>query len=275
MNGMRVKSRVLIHLVLAVLLAGCWRPAPVWVHTGPSDVALGARSHKTVYIVKKGDTAYRIARCHGVELRTLVALNKISAPYLIRIGQRIRLPRSNMMSSCLVNRPSQSEQLEAGSADSKIKNASVSLVVSPPALPANKTVPLSKPPLRAGAKFLWPVRGKLVSKFGPKPGNLRNDGINISAPVGSPVRAAENGVVAYVGNELRGYGNMLLVRHDGGWVTAYAHNSELLVERGAVVVRGEVIARVGQSGNVDKPQTHFELRRGDEAVDPYAYLSWQ
>ena len=99
MNGMRVESRVLIHLVLAVLLAGCWRPAPVWVHTGPSDVALGARSYKTVYIVKKGDTAYRIARCHGVELRTLVALNKISAPYLIKIGQRISLPRPNMMSS--------------------------------------------------------------------------------------------------------------------------------------------------------------------------------
>ena len=254
---MRGKSRVLIPLVIAVLLAGCWRPAPVWVHTAPSDATLGARSYKSFYVVKKGDTAYRIALCHGVELRTLVVLNKISAPYLITIGQRIRLPRPTMMSSCLVNIPS------------------VSLVVSPPALPANKAVALSKPPLRAGTKFLWPVRGKLVSKFGPKPGNRRNDGINISAPFGSPVRAAENGIVAYVGNELRGYGNMLLVRHDGGWVTAYAHNSELLVERGAVVARGEVIARVGQSGNVDKPQTHFELRRGDEAVDPYAYLSWQ
>lgn len=122
---------------------------------------------------------------------------------------------------------------------------------------------------------MWPVSGKLISGFGPKPGNLRNDGINISAPAGSPVRAAENGVVAYAGNELRGYGNMLLVRHDGGWVTAYAHNSKLLVELGAVVARGEVIARVGESGNVDRPQTHFELRRGDKAVDPRAYLSWK
>ena len=272
---MRGKSRVLIPLVIAVLLAGCWRPAPVWVHTAPSDATLGARSYKSFYVVKKGDTAYRIALCHGVELRTLVVLNKISAPYLITIGQRIRLPRPTMMSPCLVNTPSPPEQLDADPSDSGTKNASVSLVVSPPALPANKVVALSKPPLRAGTKFLWPVRGKLVSKFGPKPGNRRNDGINISAPFGSPVRAAENGIVAYVGNELRGYGNMLLVRHDGGWVTAYAHNSELLVERGAVVARGEVIARVGQSGNVDKPQTHFELRRGDEAVDPYAYLSWQ
>lgn len=272
---MRGKSRVLILLVLAVFLTGCWRPAPIWVHTTPSDATLGARSYKSVYVVKKGDTAYRIARCHGVELRNLVALNKMSAPYLIRIGQRIRVPRPTKLSSCLVKRPLPSEQLEAGSSDSINKGSSVSPVISPPALPADKVIPLSKPPLRAGSKFLWPVRGKLISKFGPKAGNRRNDGINISAPVGSPVRAAENGVVAYVGNELRGYGNMLLVRHDGGWVTAYTHNSELLVERGAVVARGEVIARVGQSGNVDKPQTHFELRQGDKAVDPSAYLSWQ
>ena len=119
---------------------------------------------------------------------------------------------------------------------------------------------------------MWPVRGKVLSGFGPKSKGLHNDGINIAASRGSAVRAAESGVVAYAGNELRGFGNLLLIKHAGGWVTAYAHNETLLVKAGDKVSKGQSIARVGSTGNVTKPQLHFELRRGKRAIDPRRHL---
>jgi len=128
-------------------------------------------------------------------------------------------------------------------------------------------------PARGARAFLWPLRGRIVSDFGPKGGGLHNDGINIAAPQGTSVRAAENGVVVYAGNELRGFGNLLLVRHADGWVTAYAHLDEKLVGRGDRVRRGQVIGRVGATGNVNAPQLHFEIRRGTRAVNPREHLS--
>ncbi len=130
----------------------------------------------------------------------------------------------------------------------------------PPPKPAPAGDPL--PALKPNSAFIWPVDGKVVSKYGPSKDNLRNDGINIAAPVGAPVKASAGGVVAYAGNELRGFGNMVLLRHADGWVTAYAHNSSLLVKKGDKVERGQTIARVGSSGNVNSPQLHFELRQG-------------
>ena len=261
-----------IPVVMLMILTGCWRPPPLYVYSIPSADAVGP-SFSIEYTVQEGDTAYRIANCHGIELEHLVSLNKLEAPYLIRIGQKIRLPNDSRRSNCFKSLETVGTDSNNISEQARNDDFSEQYVISPPALPASKIAELKTPPGRSGSKFLWPVEGTLLSKFGPKPGNLRNDGINILAPIGSPVRAAENGVVAYAGNELRGYGNMLLVRHDGGWITAYAHNSELLVERGAIVVRGEVIAKVGQSGNVDKPQTHFEIRLGDKAVDPFDHLT--
>lgn len=139
----------------------------------------------------------------------------------------------------------------------------------PPAAPVEPSVTAP-----AGA-FIWPVQGRVLSSFGSKPGGLVNDGINIAAPAGTPVRASQDGTVAYAGNELRGYGNLLLVRHDNGWVTAYAHNSELMVGRGDRVKRGQVISRVGATGSVGEPQLHFEIRQGTRSVDPTRYLSGQ
>ena len=129
------------------------------------------------------------------------------------------------------------------------------------------------PALKPNSKFIWPVDGKVVSKFGPTKDNLRNDGVNIAAPVGAPVKASADGTVAYAGNELRGFGNMVLLRHADGWVTAYAHNSSLLVKKGDKVSRGQTIARVGSSGNVETPQLHFELRQGAKPVDPLKVLT--
>jgi murein DD-endopeptidase MepM/ murein hydrolase activator NlpD len=138
---------------------------------------------------------------------------------------------------------------------------------------ANKVQQASVQPLATNSRFNWPLRGSIISRFGPKAGGLHNDGINIAAKNGTLVRAAESGVVAYAGNELRGFGNLVLVRHKGGWTTAYAHAEELLVKRGDRVKKGQALARVGRSGGVDRDQLHFEIRRGSDAVDPLAYLA--
>jgi murein DD-endopeptidase MepM/ murein hydrolase activator NlpD len=127
-------------------------------------------------------------------------------------------------------------------------------------------------PARAGRGFAWPVRGRVVSDFGPKGGGLHNDGINIAAARGTPIRAAESGVVVYAGNELRGFGNLVLLRHADGWMTAYGHAEELTVQRGDQVKRGQVIGHVGATGNVTSPQVHFELRRGSRPVNPREHL---
>nr|WP_242468782.1 LysM peptidoglycan-binding domain-containing M23 family metallopeptidase [Rhodovibrio salinarum] len=139
--------------------------------------------------------------------------------------------------------------------------------------PQPKSIP--QPPPRAQSRFLWPVRGRVLSKFGPMDGGLHNDGINIAAPAGTPVKAAENGVVAYVGNELRGFGNLLLIKHADGWVTAYAHTQEILVRHGQRVRRGQAVARVGATGAVSQPQLHFEVRKGSKAKDPAQLLGSQ
>ncbi|CAO3421020.1 peptidoglycan DD-metalloendopeptidase family protein [Azospirillum doebereinerae] len=158
----------------------------------------------------------------------------------------------------------------------------------PPGLPAGRTgappqevaaaPPKPEPkaeaavPPRGSGRFLWPVKGKLISGYGPKPDGLHNDGLNIAASKGTAVVAADNGVVAYAGNELRGFGNLLLVKHADGWITAYAHLDRIDVERGATVKRGQTVGRVGQTGSVSSPQLHFELRKGSQAVDPTAQM---
>jgi murein DD-endopeptidase MepM/ murein hydrolase activator NlpD len=121
--------------------------------------------------------------------------------------------------------------------------------------------------------FRWPVRGKVITSYGAKTNGKSNDGINLAVPEGTPVKAAEDGVVAYSGNELKGYGNLVLVRHSNGYVTAYAHASELLVKRGDTIKRGQIIAKSGQSGEVGSPQLHFEIRKGSAPVDPLQFLN--
>ena len=119
---------------------------------------------------------------------------------------------------------------------------------------------------------MWPVRGRILASYGTGENGIHNDGINIAAPAGTAVMAADGGVVAYAGNELRGYGNLILIKHPNGWMTAYAHNARLLVKRGERVRRGQIIARVGATGAVARPQLHFEIRHGTRAMDPGDYL---
>ena len=121
-------------------------------------------------------------------------------------------------------------------------------------------------------KLRWPVKGKVIAGFGPRPDGTHNDGVNVAVPQGTDVHAADAGTVAYAGSELKGYGNLVLLRHDNGWVTAYAHNDELLVKRGDRVKRGQLLGKAGKSGQVDQPQVHFELRQGSKPVDPTPHM---
>jgi murein DD-endopeptidase MepM/ murein hydrolase activator NlpD len=130
--------------------------------------------------------------------------------------------------------------------------------------PSEATPPEDAPPM----SFVWPVQGPVLSGFGPKGEGLNNDGVNIGAPKGAPVVAAAPGIVVYAGNEMKGFGNLVLIRHQGGWVTAYAHLDRVLVSKNAVVAQGDELGTVGKTGNVDKPQLHFETRYEGKPVDP-------
>ena len=230
-------------------------PAPYTVALGRRLMLPAPRHH----LVSKGETIYGIARKYRVRMSAMVRLNRIRSPYRIAVGQRLRLP---------VAAPPRTASRSTRAAPPAVRPAA-----SPPPVKARKRVrTVGAPPPRAGRKFRWPVRGRIIVAFGPRGGGLHNDGINISARTGTAVRAAENGVVAYAGNELQGFGNLLLIKHAGGWMTAYAHVGKLLVSRGQRVQRGETIARVGRTGDVSRPQLHFEIRRGDRPVNPVRFL---
>jgi len=143
-------------------------------------------------------------------------------------------------------------------------------IVAPAADPLPETAPTGT--TGNSVNLRWPVRGKVIQGFGPKSSGGQNDGINVSVPEGTPIKAAEDGVVAYAGSELKGYGNLVLVRHSNGFVTAYAHASELNVKKGETIKRGQVIGKAGATGNVTGPQLHFEVRKGATPVDPMQYL---
>jgi murein DD-endopeptidase MepM/ murein hydrolase activator NlpD len=137
-----------------------------------------------------------------------------------------------------------------------------------------KTVQNQTPKIaaRSSSKFSWPVRGTILSHYGAKTGGLYNDGINISAALNTAVVAAENGVVAYAGNEVRGMGNLIIIQHADGWMTVYAHMNSMAVRRGARVSVGQKIGTVGKTGKVTSPQLHFEIRKGTKAYNPINYL---
>ncbi len=213
----------------------------VILETVPSDTG-----PVTIYTVRRGDTLLGISRHLGVRSRELAEMNGLVKPYLLVEGQQLTVP-------------------QAATTPSRVAAAEVSI-------PEPVTTAIPEPAPGDDLQFIWPVTGTLVSGFGPKEGGLHNDGINIAAPAGTPVRAAEDGVVSYVGNEIRGYGNLVLLRHTDGWVTAYAHNARNLVARGQMVLRGDVIASVGASGGISQPQSHFELRQGTTAVNPIEHL---
>ena len=242
---------------------------PYLLQTGQKILIPVQRTH----MVAAGETVYAISRRYDVSLAELVRLNEIGKPFTIVTGQTLLLPDAQR-TAVATAAPETSEAEASGDIDDPGREEQVATVTPPAAkrvvLPPSTNIP--QPKGLSGSGFLWPVDGKIISRFGGKGKGLRNDGINIAAPPGAPIRAAQNGVVAYRGNELRGFGNLILIKHDKGYMTAYAHASKILVERGARVKRGDIIARVGNTGSVAAPQLHFEIRRGRQPVDPLGHL---
>lgn len=304
---MRKTVKTGLVTLLSVVLIGCsqvssgrWYDtqggqSPHWWQNennqSPSQKSSGQGQSRGLVTVRKGDTYYKLASRHQVPMRALMDANNARPPYQLEAGDRIKLPLrkfytvqkrdtlyaisrrfdANLADLATLNRIpkpytiSVGQRLQIPDGSAPIRRASAG------ASQRAKNISDTSTPSRSG-RFMTPVKGRVISNFGPKKGGLHNDGINISAPMGTPIKASENGVVVYTGNQLRGYGNLILVRHSGGWVSAYAHTSKFLVKAGDKVKQGDVIAQVGQSGGVSRPQLHFELRKGTRAVDPKSLI---
>jgi murein DD-endopeptidase MepM/ murein hydrolase activator NlpD len=232
-----------------------------------------SHAHAAVHVVAAGETLSKISRLYGKPVGELARANHIPVTARLNVGDRLVIPgvRASSVKSTPTPEVAQAAPTPPPQTAEATPSASVFTPVAGEPTPAEPAkVAEDNPSL---PKFRWPANGRVIGAFGPSANGQQNDGINIAVPENTPVKAAEDGVVAYAGSELKGYGNLVLVRHPNGFVTAYAHAKELLVKRGDAVKRGQVIARSGQSGNVNAPQLHFEIRKGAAPVDPTKYLS--
>jgi murein DD-endopeptidase MepM/ murein hydrolase activator NlpD len=262
---------------LAAPPAAAPKPAPVVAPppaVAPSPVAHAAGPVNTgVHVVAPGETLTKIAHQYGKSVADIAKANNILPYSKVSIGDRLVIPGVRISSAKPEAEPAATPAKPTGNKvlASAAPAQSASMVTPSPDTPATETAAKAAADPTPG--FRWPVRGRIIAGFGPKPNGQQNDGIDVAVPENTPIKAAEDGVVAYAGNELKGYGNLVLVRHPNGYVTAYAHAKELLVKRGDQIKRGEVIAKSGQSGNVDAPQLHFEVRKGSAPVDPMQFLN--
>jgi murein DD-endopeptidase MepM/ murein hydrolase activator NlpD len=211
------------------------------------------------YTVQQGDTLYSLSRRFGLSVADLAAANSLAKPYTISVDQQIVVPGAAVREQTI--RQAEAAPTPPPAAEPDQRRLSAKVI-------KETMAPQNLPELDAGARFSWPVRGPVLVGFGERRGKLKSDGINIAAPIGAPVRATSDGEVVYRGDELDDYGNLLLIRHEGGWVSAYAHTDAILVRKGDFVRQGQVIAKVGRSGDVDRPQLHFQLRKNLDPQDP-------
>ncbi len=244
--------------------------------SAPTKVAV-----KDVRVVA-GDTLYSISRKYAVPVNDLAVMNNLSAPFTLSVGQNLRVPD---LESAVQKAATSSVPVVAKPAPTAVKPTSTAQQKKTPDVTDAAPVAVEKSKIssdpkkkmpkitaRSSSKFAWPVRGRVLSHYGAKGNGLFNDGINIAAKRGTAVVAAENGAVAYAGNELKGMGNLVIVQHSGGWMTVYAHMDSMSVRRGATVKVGQKIGTVGATGKVDQPQLHFEIRKGTKAYNPESYL---
>lgn len=256
-----------------------------------------------VHVVERGETLYSVSRRYNVDTRSLALLNSMQRPWTVYPGDELQLPPLAREQQREAARPLAPAPVAPPVAAGALRPATPKGVRSPegddkaisltggPAAPVLSPAPLKPapgpagpvaatppappkftPPPSGGTDFIWPVSGQVLKGFGSGADGQRNDGVNISAPKGAQVRAAAGGEVVYAGNELAGFGNLVLIRHPGGWVTAYAHSDALLVKEGDLVKQGQPIASAGATGNAPTTQVHFELRKGKEPVDPAQHL---
>lgn len=247
------RPAVLACLLPALLLGSCTEYAPTARPFGavprPAPAAgLAARAVPMEVTVRRGDSLALIAARNKVRLGSLITANPDIDPDKLRVGQKVRLPVP------VASRPPGPS-------------------LPPEEIERVQEADSERPPPLSGEGFLLPVRGAVIGSFGPQAAGGTNDGINLAAERGAPVRAAENGVVVYAGDGLPTYGRMILVKHAQRFVTAYAHNDTLAVKVGDTVRRGQTIATVGDSGAVERPQLHFELREGETPIDPTRWLN--
>jgi murein DD-endopeptidase MepM/ murein hydrolase activator NlpD len=251
-------------------------PAPAEPATRP---VAATNASPSVHVVNRGDTLLGIARRNHVSVAELARANGIEPNAKLHLGMKLTVPAKTAAVAPAAQPAVTAQPVPASAPATRV--AAVTVESQQKARLAQATnveeVPAEtqKAPEATGAlpTFRWPVRGKVITSYGAKTNGKSNDGINLAVPEGTPVKAAEDGVVAYSGNELKGYGNLVLIRHSNGYVTAYAHASELLVKRGDTIKRGQVIAKSGQSGEVGSPQLHFEIRKGSTPVDPLQFLN--
>jgi murein DD-endopeptidase MepM/ murein hydrolase activator NlpD len=245
-------------------------------HTAaPSISAPATSSSQHVHVVAPGETLMALSRKYHKPLSEIARANNIEPHTLVKVGDRIVIPGVGPQAAA-PKPPANVAQVHKPAPAQKV--ASIPAAPTPSAAMVTPAAHEPEPPkakadvTAAMPTFRWPVRGRVITAFGPKPSGQQNDGINVSVPEGTPIKAAEDGVVAYAGNELKTYGNLVLVRHSNGYVTAYAHASEIMVKRDDPVKRGQIIAKAGQTGNVAAPQLHFEIRKGSTPVDPAPFL---
>ena len=232
-----------------------------------------------LYTVQAGDTLYSIARRHNIGVQAITNANRLNSPFTLGVGQQLLLPAVPVTGVSAAPR----QQLAAAPtyrAAPVTKPAPQPRVAAPAQQNATSIEGLTRqasyPKPQTGTianSFDWPVKGAILSTFGTGGVGRRNDGINIAATFGAPVRAAADGEVVYRGSELDGYGNLLLIKHDGGFVTAYAHNDAMVVRKGQKVSKGQIIAKVGKTGAVNEPQLHFEIRQNLKSLDPMQFLA--
>jgi murein DD-endopeptidase MepM/ murein hydrolase activator NlpD len=256
----------------------------------PATLKPVSKSGPIVHRVAPGETLISISRHYGVQVTALAAANRIPPHAKIKMGDQLVIPGhvaqsappappAPKVTAAIPAKPVAAAPAPAVAAVKPVKQVETKVASIPPQAPT-PTAHIVTPAAEAvdndsatgNAGFRWPVRGRVITAFGAKTNGQQNDGINLAVPEGTAIRAADDGVVAYSGNELKGYGNLVLVRHNNGYVTAYAHASELMVKRGDAVKRGQVIAKAGQTGSVTSPQLHFEIRKGSAPVDPMPFL---
>jgi len=235
-----------------------------------------ARVQLQTVTVGPGDTLYSISRKYSVPVNDLAVMNDLGVPFRLTVGQKLRVPNLQAAAekTAVASVPAKSSTATPKGNDVTVKKSETKKEAPAPKqkISSDPKQKLPKIAARSSSKFSWPVRGKILSGFGTKPNGLVNDGINISAARGTAVRAAENGVVAYAGNEVKGMGNLIIIQHSGGWMTVYAHLDSMALRRGARVNVGQKIGTVGATGKVDRPQLHFEIRKGTKAYNPSQYL---
>ena len=254
--------------------------APAMSAPASKPVAVAAVA-PSVHVVNHGDTLMGIARRNHISPGELAKANGLEPGAKLKVGMKLNVP-VKASAAAPVTQPAVAQAAPAP-VPPATRMAAVATDPQQKARLAQTTnveeAQATEAPMKAAEAtgalptFRWPVRGKVITSYGAKTNGKANDGINLAVPEGTPVKAAEDGVVAYSGNELKGYGNLVLIHHSNGYVTAYAHASELLVKRGESVRRGQVIAKSGQSGEVASPQLHFEIRKNSTPVDPLQFLN--